>query len=305
MDYSDAELIRVQCTECMSEYSGQRWLIVDVLGRPDLYFRVCEGTLHDFRCPHCLIACVQAEVPFLLFRADAQVKLIFCAPLEMASEEIQVQSKLRLSALKQSMGDAWDDSWPEDSMASALAPSLDRTLDDEWSDLPHLGKNDPIISHLNEFINAPALAERRRILFECPDLLGHTALKYLRHFIDTSQERGEAVRAYDYSAQKRLLERCTQIGVEAAFAEAARQEEESALIAGLDAEVRALLAEAFDTPTSPAAIIRQIEVCTELLSRLDPQRNFQLRVKVQIRLGIRYTEIRKGIGGKTLSEPSS
>jgi CHAT domain-containing protein len=294
MDYSYAELIRVRCIECLSEYSGEQWLIVDVLARPDLYARVLEGTLHDFRCPHCLIACVKAEVPFLLFRADAQLKLIFCAPLEMASEEIQVQSDTRLSALKQRMGDAWDDNWPEDSMASALAPSLERTLDDDWSDLPRYGKNDPVLSRMFEFLNARDLTEKRRVLFACPDLLGHTALKFLRQFIDTSQEQGATARAEDLSAQKRLLERCTEVGVEDAFAEAARQEEASALLAGLDPQARALLAEAFTTPASPAAVVRQIEVCTELLARLDPQRNFQLWVEVQVRLGIRYTENPEG-----------
>jgi hypothetical protein len=233
MDYSYAELVQVRCAECTSEYSGQQWLIVDVLARPDLYTRVHEETLHDFRCPHCLIACVKAEVPFLLFRADAQVKLIFCAPWEMASEEIQVQSDLRLSALKQRMGDGWDDSWPEDSMASALAPSLERILDDEWSDLPRFGKNDPVFSHLIDFLNTRELAEKRRVLYECPDLVGRTALKFLRQFIDAAQEQGAAARVYDFSAQKRLLERCTEVGVEAAFAEAGGQEKASAFWATL------------------------------------------------------------------------
>ena len=290
MDYSYAQPFQVRCHNCGHEYSGQQWLIVDVLARRDLYSRVHEGTLHEFRCPNCLIAVVQADAPFLLFRADAPLKLIFCAPMDMSPEEIQHQAGRRLTALKQQMGDTWDDSWPAQAMGAVLAPALDRILDEEWSDLPRYPNGNPLLSRLFEFLNARDIGEKRRILFESPDLLGQTALKFLDHFIAMSEEKGEDVKVQDLIGQKRLLERCTEVGVEVAFAEAARQEQMNAPVTELAPEVRAMLKEALAIPNGPQAVIRKIELCTELLSRLDPNRNLQLWVLVQTTLGRRYTE---------------
>lgn len=166
---------------------------------------------------------MKAEAPFLLFRADAKIKLIFCAPTEMAPEDIQSQSNLCLTALKRKMGDGWDDNRPENSLATVLASSLDGLLDDKWSDLSLYGKNHPLFSYLPGFMNERDIEEKRRILFEYPDLLGQSSLKLLGHFIVTSEQKGDVARAQDLREQKRLLERCTEVGVEAAFAEAARQ----------------------------------------------------------------------------------
>lgn len=294
MDYSYAQPLQVRCSNCGGEYTGLLWFIVDVLARRELYTRVREETLHELRCTNCLISTVKAQAPFLLFRADAQLKLIFCAPEEMPPEDIQSQSGVCLKALKQKMGDGWDDDWPENSMATVLASSLDRQLDEEWDDLSLYGPNHPLFSYLPRFMNERDVEEKRRILSEYPDLLDQSSLNFLGHFITTSEQKGDAARAQDLREQKRLLERCTEVGVEAAFAEAARQTQMNAPATELEPEVRAMLEEAVALPNRPEDVISRIKVCTELLSRLDPERHFKLWITIKTTLGRRYTENPEG-----------
>ncbi|HYO98634.1 MAG TPA: hypothetical protein VER76_00290 [Pyrinomonadaceae bacterium] len=74
-------------------------------------------------------------------------------------------------------------------MATVLASSLDGLLDDEWSDLSLYGKNHPLFSYLPGFMNERDMEEKRRILFEYPDLLGQSSLKLLGHFIVMSEQK--------------------------------------------------------------------------------------------------------------------
>ncbi|HEX6173340.1 MAG TPA: hypothetical protein VF089_04945, partial [Candidatus Binatia bacterium] len=293
-DFSHNQPLDVKCSACGHEYSGELWLIVDVLARRDLYRRLVDGTLHFLRCPLELTVAVAVEVPFLLFRADSDLKLIFCVPSGTQPEEIEPQAKMCLDLLQARMGDAWDESWPETAMGRALDIGLHSMVSDEWSDLRSYGEHDPFLEKLISFPEVKDLDEKRQLLFHEPDLLGRSAINTLGFFSQSLMEQGKPIKAHDVESQRRLLDRCTEIGIDAAFAEFREQYPPPLSVGTVDAETRAMLEDAIAIPTGLGDVLRKIELCENLLTRLDPHQNSFFRVMVQNTLARRYYESSAG-----------
>jgi CHAT domain-containing protein len=291
-DYSHSQPVDVKCSRCGHEYSGELWLIVDVLAKRDLYRRLLDGTLHFLRCPRELTVGVTVAVPFLLFRADAELKLIFCVPSDTKPDEISPQAKVCLNLLKGRMGDAWDDSWPKTAMGSALDIGLDSMLSDEWGDLQLYSKSDPLLENLTSFLNVKDLDQKRQLLFADPDFLSESAINFLGHYRQALTDEGRPIKADDVESQRQLLERCTEIGVNAAFAEFREQHPPPLTIGNLDSETRVMLEEALAIPRNPEDGLRKIELCENLVARLE--QNSLFSVMAQTTLARRYYESAAG-----------
>jgi len=286
-DYSHSQPLDLKCSSCGHEYSGELWLIVDVLARRDLYRRLLDDTLHFLRCPLELTVGIKVDVPFLLFRADAELKLIFYAPSDTPPDEIGPQAKMCLDLLKSRMGDAWDESWPKTAMGSTLELEL---LLDDWSDLGHYSADDPLLTNLTVFLGVKDPDEKRRLLYADPDFLSPSAINFLSYYSQSLDEKGQTNKAQDVESQRQLLERCTEIGIDAAFAEFRKQDLPPLSVGNLDSETKAMLEEAFAIPSGPEEVLRKIELCENVIARLDPQQNSLLLVMAQSVLARRYYE---------------
>lgn len=109
---SYAQTTQLTCTQCGRDFTAQVWLILDAAERPDLVQRAREGTLHDAPCSHCGHQ-GQVDAPLLIYRPDAEPRLIFSSAQQTTAEQDREQAGGLLGLLAQALGPAWDDAWLE------------------------------------------------------------------------------------------------------------------------------------------------------------------------------------------------
>lgn len=81
------------------------------------------------------------------------------------------------------------------------------------------GSSNELTFSMSLFLQAPTGPAKRRLLEQHPGLLGPEADMLLAHWYGTAQAQGKDDVAQILNAHRRLLLRCRQIGVEAAFVE--------------------------------------------------------------------------------------
>lgn len=217
-DYSHSEPVQMRCASCAHNFTGELWLIIDVIARRDLYRKVLDGTIHQLRCPNCLAWFAQISIPLCLLRLDTPVKLIASLPDgEVADERGQIQHLLTFLATR--MDESWNSEWPQTAMVRVAESRLADQLADDWSDLGRFSPGDPLLAKLTGFLNTADPEGKRALLAEFPDLVGPSSLILLSHFAAAHREQGHDDRADDVEAQLSLLIRVREIGADPALAE--------------------------------------------------------------------------------------
>jgi len=110
MIHSLAQSIEVTCPDCGTDFTTEVWLIVDVVGRPDLLERIRAGTLHDQTCPHCDCEVV-VDVPLLLYNPGQELPLLFSPVQDTTTEQNRKHAIELVSALRERLGDEWRGEW--------------------------------------------------------------------------------------------------------------------------------------------------------------------------------------------------
>lgn len=74
------------CPSCAREFTFDVWIIVDVVERPELGFRIERGRLHHVSCPYGQTEMGIQDVPLLIYRPHSPVRMIYSKP-KFATEE--------------------------------------------------------------------------------------------------------------------------------------------------------------------------------------------------------------------------
>ena len=245
MTHSFAQETEQTCSQCGQTFSADVWLIVDVAERPDLLERIRKGTLHDLPCPHCG-HWGAVDAPLLVLRPGQEPPLLFSPAQGTTTEQDREQDAGLVGALRERLGDAWQDEWVRQGLPGVPHPMLPVALSDDpevtlrqaaeqaRQELERLQEEDPeayrqlekaarqalgatpLLQALQSFLQAHTWDESRRILEQHPELLTDETDDLLRQLME-AQEDKDTLR---YLEERRaLLRRCREVGIEAAFAE--------------------------------------------------------------------------------------
>ena len=245
MTHSLAQTTELTCPRCEHTFTADVWLIVDAAERPDLLERARVGTLHDLPCPHCGHRGA-VDAPLLLLRPGQEPPLLFSPAQRTTAEQDREQAARLVGALRERLGDTWQDEWVKQGLPGVQRPMLPVALSDDpevalrqaaeqaRQELERLQEEDPeayrrlekaarqalettpLLQALQGFLQARTWDTSRRILEQHPELLTDETHDLLRQLMEAQEDR-DTLR---YLEERRaLLRRCREVGIEAAFAE--------------------------------------------------------------------------------------
>ena len=126
MSNSIAEPAHATCPVCNEAFVADLWLVVDEAERPDLIELARERRLHDLVCPRCGGTAGHADHDLVVYRPTKAPRLLY-APSSQPDED-DIPSLL--AALRERLGDAWDDQWAQ-SILRVDAATLPVALSDD------------------------------------------------------------------------------------------------------------------------------------------------------------------------------
>ena len=130
MTHSFAQEAELTCPQCGQTFSADVWLIVDAAERPDLLERARAGTLHDLPCPHCGHRGA-VDVPLLILRPGQEPSLLFSPAQGTTAEQDREQAAGLVGALRERLGDAWQEEWVRQGLPGVQRPMLPAALSED------------------------------------------------------------------------------------------------------------------------------------------------------------------------------
>jgi tetratricopeptide (TPR) repeat protein len=210
------------CPSCTREFTFDVWIIVDVVERPELGFRIERGRLHHVSCPYCQTEMGIQDVPLLIYRPHSPVRIIYSKP-KFATDE---QSQSFFNELMSQLQVGVDDSIQlEGIVATVNYEELPEFLDSEIEVMRRVEyealQAKPIEERwpylFRDLFTLPTRRRTREYIEQHPDLLTGAALHELDRLIESTgdSETAEMMRHY-----RDLLAGCREKGIEAAVADA-------------------------------------------------------------------------------------
>jgi hypothetical protein len=227
-------------------------LIVDVTEQPELADQVRDGNLHTVTCPHCGHA-GQIDAPLLVHDPDRERVLFAPAQGSTSDQDQQVLQGL-LGQLATTfpapppnyLGQVMPvprPALPALLDADDLVAALEQVAAQANQALAQLKREDPeafrqieaqarlaldgappILQALQSFMFAETWADSRHVLEAHLELLEQETDVILGQLVESAQTSGDEETASHIQEHRKLLLRCRQVGIEAAFAEKARPE---------------------------------------------------------------------------------
>jgi len=229
VSHSQSQQMEITCPACSSKFTTDIWLVIDVWERPDLVEMLQRGVLHFFTCPSCAKQIV-TDTPLLVFRPYTEPPFLLSVPPGTKKRKTRQYASSLLSQLRESMADEWDDAW----IAARSVKAIDRTelrvlmnldlvligrqmIDAEEREAAfQRGEIHPHIMALWQLMEADTWVESQRVVEANPDLLSDDVAKLLDEVIGTSRQREDHQAAAIFGQTKQFLERCREVGAEAA-----------------------------------------------------------------------------------------
>lgn len=223
--------IDVACPRCGASFSAEVWLLVDVWERPDLAARLQQGILHIALCPQC-DGRVAVDTPLLVFRAYKDPPILLSMPRTVSEEEARASGVSLLIQLRDALGDQWRPEWLEQQYETVDREEVRILLN---TDLALVGRQmmttegaekaldageaPELLQALWDLLSCDSWATTRDVLAAHPSLLEEEVVETLHEFLCIArlEHDQELIEALDEHI--RLLERCRQVGVDAALAE--------------------------------------------------------------------------------------
>jgi CHAT domain-containing protein len=255
--------------------------VVDVVARPDLRRRVRRGTIHDLRCPQCFVGIARVSAPVVLFRENAELKIMTVIPADFDRDEIDSMMDTLIGMLRAQVGDDWNEEWLRTAAGSTMSPRAERTFDDDWSDLTLFANDDPLLQGVVSLLGGDGAVAWEQAIHDYPDLLDDSAQSFLGHVLEDAEENKPEHVALVRAALE-FVERCRTEGREAARAAAPRPRPASG--DELDPETRRLLEQLLQQTESPDPT-SDIALTEQVLSRLDRSEQPLLWAMLNQRLG--------------------
>jgi hypothetical protein len=227
----------VICPDCEQSFSAEIWPLVDVWERPDLAQRLQQGLLHIIPCPHCATR-VAADTPLLVYRPyDKECPFLFSMPEDTSEETAKEAGAKLLGQLREALGNDWRRAWMRrqyqtvDRAELRVILNLDLVLigrqilaTEQGEHALEAGELPTVLQGLWAFLSAESWAAAHTVLDAYPELLDSQTLGVLEELIRAVALEQDKELVAMLSEHRDVLRRCSEVGVEAALAEAADRE---------------------------------------------------------------------------------
>lgn len=244
MAHSFSRNISFTCAVCDATFRDTIWMIIDVQERPDLLLPIKRDTLHLVYCPYCgtVLAC---DVPLLIFNPDDTHPLLYSPIEDDTDEEIENAYRALTATLRRSMGDEWDEAWvesdppycPREMLPFMVAEGIEEKMDaaNALAEVypEHYGGLAAVVAEITElygplqslptFVEAQDPSEMKQILRDHPELV-HGDQKMLEVFVQAIMAECDGDITDKLAERMALLQRCREIGIDAALDEFMKDE---------------------------------------------------------------------------------
>ncbi len=131
--HSLADIAKLTCPKCRKSFEATVWLIVDAVERPDLAAHAARGAIHKVPCPRCRTV-GQIGAPLLVYLPDPPLPGMHMLLLpSQPDDEARTQAEFSwlADALRQRLGDEWQEAWHTGSIPLATPEFLAAALSED------------------------------------------------------------------------------------------------------------------------------------------------------------------------------
>ena len=237
MAVSRSGYTEVLCPGCQQSFSAEIWPLVDVWERPDLAQRLQQGLLHIIPCPHCATR-VAVDTPLLVYRPyEKECPFLFSMPKDTSEETAREAGARLLGQLREALGNSWRRAWMRrqyqtmDRAELRVILNLDLVLigrqilaTEQGEHALEAGELPTVLQGLWAFLSAENWAAAHTVLDAYPALLESDTLDVLEELIRAVALERDSELVATLSEHRDVLRRCSEVGVDAALAEAAERD---------------------------------------------------------------------------------
>jgi CHAT domain-containing protein/tetratricopeptide (TPR) repeat protein/DNA-directed RNA polymerase subunit RPC12/RpoP len=308
MPNSYFQFINLTCPKCKNVFETNIWLIVDTAERPDLLEDIKTG--RQTSCPYCGHQ-GNLNVPVLLYRPNAEPRLLFSPAQGISQEKGKQQGQELLARLKESLGAEWHEEWLQKGLLGISRKMLLAMLDEnpeaalrelaerKQQELERLRREDPqqfLQTMMEAFLKTDDPGQKRTLLENTPELLADNANTRLMQLVKAAQEKNDENARQVFEQHLTLLRRCREVGIEKAFAE-----KNQSISKDISVKLNDILQE-INQLTRLGDMPRRIELCQQALNMVSRQNQPKLWASLQDQLAISLAQSPLGNLAENLEE---
>jgi hypothetical protein len=205
------------CSACGKAFETEVWLLVDVDAREDLRERVIRDTIHDIACSHCGATVLSARAPLVVYQPGEKLIIFSPAPFEEARRN-QEQARQLLGMMQRRLGEQFRRCAlvmvPRQRLGLAVVAGLPRAAEDGGEPRPPV-----LLEAYHRFAAAPDTGTAREVLEAHPRLLSEDFAILMEQFLAQAVAAGDAEAIGALEKNRELLQRCREVGIDAALQE--------------------------------------------------------------------------------------